>query len=464
MRGLPPVPAAGAGTPVGDEVAAHDLPRVVARPKQKESAGATGGTGRRGGHLHGVLVYVACTLMILSSTYGVASSVGDGSNVVTETAASFRSFCDGFLGDDEGDEERSSDRSERGSTATTAAAPEVETLPAPEGSTPPTQEQTQPSAESATQPSSAAPPAQPASASAAGDSAAPSGTWLSGASGDGVADGSFAAWRGTPLGIAGTWVDNNEAMVEVWPLQPGAEFDAWQQSLDIAIGAIDEGESWEEAAQGAYDERWRTSLTNMRDLWGSRPGTLYIRLAHEMNGNWYPWSVDAGNRAAFVTAWMHFRSLQKEIFPAAKLVFSLNRESVGSGFDWRESFPGAQYVDVIGVDYYNQYPYVASAADWTASLDDVDKYGAPKGLQAHLDFARSVGLPLAVPEWSGHAANGDSAAWMQGMHDFFATNAGGGAGQVLYDVQFNIDMHDDSYRVFPATRMPQSAEMYRRLF
>jgi hypothetical protein len=50
------------------------------------------------------------------------------------------------------------------------------------------------------------------------------------------------------------------------------------------------------------------------------------------------------------------------------------------------------------------------------------------------------------------------------MHDFFAANAGGGAGQVVYDVQFNIDMHDDSYRVFPETRMPQSAQAYRDAF
>jgi hypothetical protein len=50
------------------------------------------------------------------------------------------------------------------------------------------------------------------------------------------------------------------------------------------------------------------------------------------------------------------------------------------------------------------------------------------------------------------------------MHDFFAANAGTGPGQFLYDVQFNIDMHDDAYRFFPTTRMPDSAEAYRRLF
>ncbi len=296
------------------------------------------------------------------------------------------------------------------------------------------------------------------------DGAVPSGTWLSGAAGDGVTDGSFAAWRGTPLGIAGTWADNNEAMVELWQLRSGGDYADWDQALDIAIGGIGEGETWAAAADGAYDDRWRESLTNLRELWGDRTAPLFIRFAHEMNGDWYDWAVDAGNAGDFVTAWRGFRALQQEIFPESQLVFAVNRESVGNDMDWRDTFPGAEHVDVMGVDYYNQYPSVSSAADWERSLTEVDEWGAPKGLQAHLDFARSVGLPLGVPEWSGKAENADSAAWMQGMHDFFAANAGGGAGQVVYDVQFNIDMHDDSYRVFPETRMPQSAQAYRDAF
>jgi hypothetical protein len=238
----------------------------------------------------------------------------------------------------------------------------------------------------------------------------------------------------------------------------------WDKPLDIAIGGIGEGESWQQAAQGAYDDRWRESLTSMRDLWGGRSATLYIRFAHEMNGNWYPWSVDAGNADAFVASWKRFRALQQDIFPASQLVFCVNRESVGTGIDWRETFPGAQYVDVMGVDYYNQYPYVGTAEQWTASLDDTDGTGAPKGLQAHLDFARSVGLPLAIPEWSGTSANGDNTAFMEGMHDFFNANGGGGAGRLLYEILFNIDMHDNSYRIFGGTNMPAAAEVYRSLW
>ncbi|MGY1740269.1 MULTISPECIES: glycosyl hydrolase [unclassified Blastococcus] len=294
--------------------------------------------------------------------------------------------------------------------------------------------------------------------------AAGPGGWLSGASGPGIVTGEFADWRGRDVEIAGTWSDNNEAMVNHWQLQPDAEYGEWDRPMDVAIGAIGEGETWAEAADGAYDDRWRESLTELRDLWADRPGTLYVRFAHESNGNWYPWSVDASEREDFITAWRRFRTLQQEVYPQSQLVFCMNRESVDTGFDWRESFPGAEYVDVYAVDYYNQYPYVATAEDWQAALLQTDQYGAPKGLQAHLDFAREVGLPMAVSEWSGMAENGDSPAFIRGMHAFFAANGGTGAGDLLYEILFDVDIDDNNFVLYGDTRMPDSAEAYRELW
>ncbi len=463
------------------------VPRSVVRKEAAAVEAARRATRRRrGSRFHGILVYATGLVLVLSSVYGVAHAVGGG-NVVTETASSLRTWCPGW-GDGWGTAWRSDRDGERAGSGEVDTSAEVEPAEAPVAAAPVTEADAAVRQQDTTEVEAAAPEegaadtqadagrtgtatsqaasvagARPSSATSTADVVA-AGTWLSGAAGDGVTDGSFAAWRGTPLGIAGTWADNNEAMVELWQIDSGGEFGDWDQALDIAIGAIGEGESWAAAADGAYDERWRASLTNMRDMWGDRTAPLFIRFAHEMNGDWYDWSVDAGNHQDFIAAWRHFRALQQEIFPESKLVFAVNRESVGNDIDWRETFPGAEYVDVMGVDYYNQYPSVESAADWDASLTEVDEWGAPKGLQAHLDFARSVGLPLGIPEWSGKAENADSVAWMQGMHDFFASNAGGGAGQVLYDIQFNVDMHDDSYRVFPDTRMPASAEAYRAAF
>ncbi|WP_346623830.1 glycosyl hydrolase [Blastococcus montanus] len=300
---------------------------------------------------------------------------------------------------------------------------------------------------------------------AGGRNTDPSPGWLSGASGHGVAPGEFGVWRGSPVEIAGTWADSNEGQRHLWSLQPGAEFGNWDGDLDIAIGAIDRGETWSAAAAGSYDSRWRESLTRLRQLWGQRSGTLFIRFAHEMNADWYPWAVNSRNYVDFISAWKRFRAIQQEVFPAAQLVFCVNRESVGTGIDWRTTFPGREYVDVIGVDYYNQWPYVDTAAEWKASLDAVDGYGAPKGLGQHVKFARQVGLPLAIPEWSSVPSQGDSALYVELFSNFVRANAGSGPGQIRYEILFNV-LHTtgEDYRFYGAATMPASSAAYRQNF
>jgi hypothetical protein len=276
-----------------------------------------------------------------------------------------------------------------------------------------------------------------------------------------VGNGTFGQWRGRPVDIAATWADNDTAMVNVWQCDTGAEYGSWRGDLDIAIGAFGAGSSWAAAASGAYDARWRQSLQVVRDKCDDTAGTVYIRFAHEMNGNWYPWSVNSTNYTSFIAAWKRFRAFQREIFPAAKLVFSANRESVGTGMDWRKFFPGASEVDVMSVDYYNQYPYVATSAEFASSILQYDGWGGPKGLERHREFAASVGKPLAISEWSGNADNGDSPAFFQGMHDFFAKNGGTGAGNVLYETLFNVNMNEGRWILYATTRQPQSAALYQ---
>jgi hypothetical protein len=360
--------------------------------------------------------------------------------------------------------------------STEAAPPVAETPPA---ETPAPVEEEQAAAERpapAAKPpatSAAKPPAPPVAKPSAAPAApvggsrpidVPANGWLSGASGTGAASGAFGTWRGRPLEIAGHWSDNNQDMVHHWGLTAGFEWANYVGPMDVAIGAIGPGESWAQAANGAYDDRWRQSLTNLRKIRGDR-GQMFIRFAHESNGNWYPWAVDAGEVQAFKAAWARFRGLQQQLYPEARLVFNVNRESIGSGVDWRQTFPGPGMVDVYSVDYYNQWPAVASAQEWAASMDDVDQYGAPKGLEAHRAFAESQGLPLAVSEWSANADFNDSPAYIEGMYQFFRTHAGSGPGDLLYEILFNVDGYDKKFYLFgDGLRLPQSAGAYQRLW
>ncbi|CAB4934904.1 unannotated protein [freshwater metagenome] len=105
-------------------------------------------------------------------------------------------------------------------------------------------------------------------------------------------------------------------------------------------------------------------------------------------------------------------------------------------------------------------------ADFQAATGLTDQWGAPQGLLGYAAFARSQGVPLAVPEWSGVADQGDSPAFIQGMHDWFAANAGSGPGQLLYEILFDIDngAYGGNFILSTTSRLTTSADAYRRLF
>lgn len=291
------------------------------------------------------------------------------------------------------------------------------------------------------------------------------GTWLSGGSGEGVGTGAFATWRGEAVPVMATWASDNTNMVNIWPLQSGFEYGSWTGSGDVSIGAINQSESgvlgsenWANAASGSYDSRWTASLNKLKTEWTriSR-GTCYIRFAHEWNGNWYGWSVTQANITNFINAWRRFRGLQQSIFPAAKLVFCPNGGTSGQTYDWRTAWPGDTYVDVCATDWYS--------FAWADSRT-VDQYGGPIALEQHRQFALAHGKPFAVPEW-GVAFNetGDVPAYITFMNNFFRTNAGTGAGQVLYDCYFNVIWSPNNFGLYPRAQSlsPNSSDRYQQL-
>jgi hypothetical protein len=330
------------------------------------------------------------------------------------------------------------------------------------------------SATSSSRPAPKAPPAMvrpptPRPAQPAGSGAARAQAGLkSGAAGDGAANGRFGAWRGRPITVGGTWNDTYEAQTQQWSVQRGAEWGSWRGDLDVAVGAIytPRGESWKAAAAGAYDARWRKALTALKAGWGTRPGTLHIRFAHEFNGDWVPWAVRGNQTGDFITAWKRFRALQKQILPKHKLVFCPNDGSSSSlSLDWRQAFPGRAAVDEMAVDSYNQYPFVKTPAQFAAKVSARDAYGAPLGIERHRQFAKSVGRPLAIAEWSSNAGMGDGAVYLNEFSRWLRANAGKGPGQVPYEILFNVgDFGTGQFGLYPRTAQPKATAAYARLW
>jgi mannan endo-1,4-beta-mannosidase len=108
------------------------------------------------------------------------------------------------------------------------------------------------------------------------------------------------------------------------------------RNVDIALGAQDD-----------YIRAFARSLASF-------DGTVYLRYAHEMNGYWYPWSVDP---IAYRLAWRHVVELVRSVAPNVLFVWSVN-PSLYQPFDaWsrglRRYWPGPRYVDVVGATMIN---------------------------------------------------------------------------------------------------------------
>ncbi|AFA72168.1 putative endoglucanase [Gordonia polyisoprenivorans VH2] len=103
-------------------------------------------------------------------------------------------------------------------------------------------------------------------------------------------------------------------------------------------------------ASGAFDTdlaRWGTELAS----WGK---PLLLRFAQEMNGTWYPWAIGVnGNTASdYRAAWTRMRSEILGRHSATRLVWAPNALTMGTN-PFGDAYPGADQIDVLGLDGYN---------------------------------------------------------------------------------------------------------------
>lgn len=326
------------------------------------------------------------------------------------------------------------------------------------------------------------------------------GSTISGASGNAARDGTFATYRGTPVAIIGTWNDGPaDTQLNQWTVNPRYYNDSFSvlpagagMHLDVGVGLIVAGESLANAAAGAYDSRWTTSIGYLADAlkptagpWAGFPGRpnahLYARVAHEFNlSGTYPWEVTVGNEATFVAALRRYYGLFHQIMTdrgvrdRAHLVWCPNDDS-NNGVDIRNCHPGADYMDVNSVDAYNkEFYWVATTAEWNTQILRTQNGGSPFGIERHRLFAESLGLPFSLGEWGNRmtaagptypTANGDGRVWLQEMRAWQTLHKGNGAGKLLYEVYFNVEGFGGGvYRLFPDPLHQPTADKYAELW
>jgi hypothetical protein len=291
--------------------------------------------------------------------------------------------------------------------------------------------------------------------------------WHSGAAGPGTLDGTLTALRGRPLQIVGVYADTTGPVQATLPVLTSLA--GYPGDIDIAIGGLtdDTPETWARAATGTYLNRWTQAARALRAARGSTAGTVYVRFAHEINTDWFPWAVTSRTVADFRTSWRLFHDVLAREYPQARLVLCLNSGS-RTDVSVEQLWPGDDVVDVVAVDVHTGWE-PTDAAGWQQRLDDVATDGSPRGLLAWLAFAAKHHKPLAVSRWGldPGSSTTDDGTRVRVMHDFLASHAAvpgqDPAGRILYDIFFNFPVGTDTRPQLTDPRNAVSARTYRSL-
>jgi beta-mannanase len=157
-------------------------------------------------------------------------------------------------------------------------------------------------------------------------------------------------------------------------------------------------------ASGAFDA-YITTFATAAAAWGS---PFLLRYAHEMNGDWYPWAASTnGNTAAlYVAAWRHVHDLFVQA--GASDVLWVWCPNVDGPTPMADVFPGAAYVDIVGLDGYNR---ATTSSTWQTPSQILSG-------PLQTVTALAPGLPVIINETGSGEQGGSKAAWLSQLFGF----------------------------------------------
>jgi Glycosyl hydrolase family 26 len=260
----------------------------------------------------------------------------------------------------------------------------------------------------------------------------------------------FEAWLGRPTDAllaytgAANWQDYDGSVG--WLIDLCAKSN---RRVLWSIPLIPKGATLTEAASGAYNEHWRKIAVQMAQ-WHPAEPVLYIRTAWEFNGDWFPWSSHKDPQA-FIGAWRQFVT----VFRAVSDRFRFDWCPNGSTDFAEEAYPGDAYVDIIGLDVYDE-------AKWCKIKDPAERWNkftlnGGHMLLWHQAFAQAHHKPMSYPEWGvGGNDSGDNPYFIEHMHQWFLDN------HVIYASYW--DSNADYPGKLSDGQYPQAGAKYRELF
>lgn len=190
------------------------------------------------------------------------------------------------------------------------------------------------------------------------------------------------------------WLSDQQWVVGSWKASPWLSGVTPVIGLPMATSKASAIADFRSIASGGWD----ATINGIFKSWADAGYTdLYLRPGWEMNGDWYAWGVTNANAADFAAAFRRIADLAHK-YTGAKITVVWNPNVGDPGSEhvpFALYYPGDAYVDVVGIDIYGM------PINSDSSPDDNASRSSDYTLRAAIDFARTHGKPLGLPEVGG---------------------------------------------------------------
>jgi beta-mannanase len=198
-------------------------------------------------------------------------------------------------------------------------------------------------------------------------------------------------------------------------------------------------------AAGQYDDTFENVARAIAKVY---PHAI-IRIGWEFNADWYSWSAK-GRAQDYVNAFRHVA----KIFKSASHDFTIDwcpDHGFSANMPADTAYPGDDVVDVIGMDFYNDYR-------WGNYKDDPEKRWEwyktfSYGLDWQVKFAAAHNKPMSMPEWG---VNRDDPLFISKVHDWLTNH------DFAYEAYWNSNSAFAG--ALSNNQYPNAAAAYKRLF
>ncbi|MGW7353206.1 glycoside hydrolase family 26 protein [Streptomyces sp. NPDC054784] len=190
-------------------------------------------------------------------------------------------------------------------------------------------------------------------------------------------------------------------------------------------------------ADGRFDRHFRTLAERLVAL--GLADTVLVP-GWEMNGVTYTHRC-APDPRAWKAYWRRVVTAMRAV-PGQRFRFDFAPSRGEDAIGWTKCYPGDRWVDIVGMDSYDQPPGGRFA----------EHVRQPYGLQHQVDFAARHGKPVSYPEW-GLFRGGDNPAYVRGMLGWMRKH------RPVYHTITDYCPHG----VWRCGRNPDSTEVFRAL-